>query len=179
RLVDRERGGDIGVERRVDLELALPHLEAVTLGQPPELVFVHLALEFAAQHGAEQVAVADAVDLDLHGLGVDADDGDAALARAREHVGPAAEADERLAVAHIDGEVDRLRQRFLDHRRQAGAQRSARLRPSPQSCSPWAESAGLSWPTTATKGEKSARLPGSSSENWKQTRGDAESESTL
>jgi hypothetical protein len=38
--------------------------------------------------------------------------------------------------------------------------------------------AGLSLPWSATKGEKSVRLPGSSSENWKQARGEAASAST-
>ena len=40
------------------------------------------------------------------------------------------------------------------------------------------DTAGLSWPARLTKGEKSVRLPGSSSENWKHTRGEALSEST-
>jgi hypothetical protein len=33
-------------------------------------------------------------------------------------------------------------------------------------------------PATATNGEKSVRLPGKASENWKQARGDAASAST-
>ena len=44
--------------------------------------------------------------------------------------------------------------------------------------SPFVVIAGLSVPSSATNGEKSARLPGRSSENWKQARGDAASAST-
>ena len=39
--------------------------------------------------------------------------------------------------------------------------------------------AGLSMPPTTTNGEKSVRLLGSISENWKHARGDAESASTV
>src|SRR5439155_11312209 len=52
-------------------------------------------------------------------------DGEAAVAAARQHVGLGGKARGRLAIAHIDGEVGRLRQRLAHGRRQAGAQRHA------------------------------------------------------
>ena len=57
--------------------------------------------------------------------------------------------------------------------------RSPCLRPSTQSCFSLADIAGRSIPATATKGEKSVRRPGRSSENWKQARGEMESASTV
>ena len=65
RLIDRKRGGDLGVERLLDRKLAVPHLDAAALGQPLDLVAVEVALEVAAEHGLDQVAVADAVDVDV------------------------------------------------------------------------------------------------------------------
>ena len=53
---------------------------------------------------------------------IDADQRNAALAGARQHIGAAGKAHERLAVAHIDVEFGRFRQGFLDRGRQAGAQ---------------------------------------------------------
>ena len=64
RLADRERGGDVGVERLLDLHLALPHLRAALLGEAFEVAAVEAALEVAADHRVDQVAVADAVDFD-------------------------------------------------------------------------------------------------------------------
>ncbi len=122
RLIDRKRRGDLGVERLLDGELAVPHLDAAALGQPLDLVGVEVALEVAAEHGLDQIAVADPVDVDADRLGVDADQRDAALTGARQHIGLAGEARHGLAVAHIDREVGRLRQRLLDGRRQPGAQ---------------------------------------------------------
>ena len=54
---------------------------------------------------------------------VDAEHRDAALARARQDIGFARKTHERFAVADKDGEVSRLRKRFLHDRRKAGAQR--------------------------------------------------------
>ena len=123
RLIDRERGGDLGVERLLDGELALPDADAAVLGEAFDVVAVEAALEVVAQHGVDQVAVADPVDFDRHRPGVDGDDRNAALAGAGQHIGLGGEAHERLAVAHIDAELGRFRQRLVDGRRQAGAQR--------------------------------------------------------
>ena len=116
--LDREGGGDVGVERLLDLHLALPHLRAALLGQPVDVVAVEVALEVAPDHGVDQVAVADAIDLDCDRRGVDADHRNAALAGARQHIGLAGEARDRLAVAHIDVELGGLRQRLLHGRRE-------------------------------------------------------------
>ena len=65
RLIDRERGGDLGVERLLDGELAASTpCTAAALGEPLDVVAVEIALELVAQHGVDQVAVADAIDLD-------------------------------------------------------------------------------------------------------------------
>ena len=122
-LIDRERGGDVGIQRRGrGVELARPHLGAALVAEVAELVAVQRALEVAVDHGVDQVAVADPEHLHRHGRGVDADQRNAALAGARQHIGAAGEADQRLAVADIDVELGRLRQRLLHGRRQAGAQ---------------------------------------------------------
>src|SRR6266850_2465876 len=47
---------------------------------------------------------------DVHRRRIDADQRNTALAGARQHIGAAGEAHERLAVAHIDVELGRLRQ---------------------------------------------------------------------
>ncbi len=122
-LIDGKGGGDVGVERLLDRHLAFPDRRAALLAQPIEVIAVEVALEIASYHGLEQVAVADAVDLERHRAGIDADHRNAALAGAREHIGLAGEACQRLAVTHIDVEVGRLRQRLLDQRGNAGAQR--------------------------------------------------------
>ena len=95
RLIDRKRRGDLGVERLLDRKLAAPDLDAAAVGQPLDVVAIEIALEVAAEHGLDQVAVADAVDRDVHRLGVDADHRDAALAGARQHIGLAGEARDR------------------------------------------------------------------------------------
>ena len=85
-LIDREGGGDVGVERLLDRHLAFPDLEAALLGQAVEVIAVEIALEIVPHHGLEQVAIADAVDFERHRRGIDADHRDAALAgRAAAH----------------------------------------------------------------------------------------------
>ena len=70
RLIDREGGGDVGIERRLlDREFALPDRNAARLAQLLDLVAAETALEIAAAavvaaDGVDQVAVADAEDLD-------------------------------------------------------------------------------------------------------------------
>ena len=129
RTVDREGGGDVGVERwRFDRKLALPDGNAARLAQLLDLVAVEAVLEIAAivlaaaAESADEVAIVDTQDLHGNRAAVDADNGDPALARARQHVGIAGKACERLAVAHVDGKILRLRQRLMHGRRQAGAQ---------------------------------------------------------
>ncbi len=87
-----------------------------------DLVAGELALEVAAVERADEVAVADAIDLDLDLGGVDGDDGDALLAAARQHVALAGEAHERLAVGHVDGDGDALLQALLDVGGKPGAE---------------------------------------------------------
>ena len=95
-----------------DRELAGPDLLAALVAQLLGVVAGERALEVAAEHGVDQVAVADAEDLDLGDLAVDGDQRNALLAGARQHIGLAGEAHLRLAIAHIDREVGGARQRL-------------------------------------------------------------------
>ncbi len=122
RLIDRKCGGDILVERGRGGEFAGPDLDAALVAEAGKLVFVQAALEIAVDHGVDQVAIADPEHVDRDRRGIDADQGNAALAGARQHIGATGKAHERLAVAHIDVEFGRFRQGFLDGRRQPGAQ---------------------------------------------------------
>jgi hypothetical protein len=65
RLLDRESGGDVRIERPLDAHLAFPDERAAPRGQALDIVPVQRALEIIAEHGIEQVAVADAVDFDV------------------------------------------------------------------------------------------------------------------
>ena len=121
RLVDRESRHHLGVERAFDRKLPAPHAKAALVGQPLQFIAAQAALEVLADDGIEQVAVADPIDLDGHLRRVDADDRNAALSGAGQHIGLGGEADERAAVADIDGKVRRLCQGLLHRRRQAGA----------------------------------------------------------
>ena len=122
RLVDRECGNDVLIERGGGGEFAGPDLYAALVAEIGQLVAGERFLKIAVDHGADQIAIADPEHVDVHRRGIDADQGDAALAGARQHIGPPREAHERLAVADIDVELGRFRQAFLDGRRQAGAQ---------------------------------------------------------
>ena len=69
--------------------------------EPLDLVAVEIALEVAAEHGVDQIAVADAVDRRCStALVLTLTHRNAALAGARQHIGLAGKAHERLAVAH-------------------------------------------------------------------------------
>ncbi len=128
RLIDRKRRGDVGIERRrIDGEIAVPDRNAVGFLEPLDVGAVEALLEIAAVvagiagDGIDQIAIADAVDFDSDRLGVDADHRNAALAGARQHIGRGREPHRGLAVAHIDDEIRRFRQRLVHHRRQPGA----------------------------------------------------------
>ena len=121
-LIDRECGDDVGVQRLRGRDLAGPDLDALLVAEVGQFIARQAALEVAAQHRVDQVAIADTENVHRHRRRVDADQWDAFLAGARQHIGAAGEAHERLAVAHIDVELGRLRQRLLHGRRQAGAQ---------------------------------------------------------
>ena len=69
--------------------------------------------------GRQQIAVADAIDVDRDFVRVDSDERGALLALAREHVGPPSEMRLRRAVAHVDLIVGRFEQRFADRRGEA------------------------------------------------------------
>ena len=107
----------------------MPDRHAAAFLEPLDVGAVEAPLEIAgvvaghAGDGIDQIAVADAVDLDGDRFGVDADHRDAALPGARQYIGRGREPHRGLAVAHIDDEVRRFRQRLVHHRRQPGAQR--------------------------------------------------------
>ena len=61
RQIDRERGGDLGILGLLNGKFTAPHLDAAAVGQPFDLVGRKIALEVAAEHGLDQVSVADAV----------------------------------------------------------------------------------------------------------------------
>ena len=122
RLVDRECRGDVGIQGQRRRQLAAPYLDAALGAQAVELVTAQRGLEVAADHGVDEVAIADPEYVDAHRLGVDRDQRDALLAAARQHIGAAGEAHEGLAVADIDIELGRFRQALLHRRGQAGAQ---------------------------------------------------------
>ena len=122
RLVHRKGGGDVLVQRGRGRKLAGPHLDAALIAEVGKLIAAECVLEIAADHGVDQVAVTDPEYVDGKRRRVDADQGNAALAGARQHIGAPREADERLAVAHIDVELGRFRQALLHGRRQPRAQ---------------------------------------------------------
>ena len=121
-LCDGKGGGDIGVKTLLDGHLAFPDPRAARFGEVIEIVTVEIALEIASDHRLQQVAIADAIDFEGNRSGIDADDWNAALAGARQHIGFGGEAHHRLAVTHVDAEVRGFRQRFIHLRGNAGAQ---------------------------------------------------------
>ncbi len=123
RLAHRKVGGDLGVQLLLDLELAGPYLLALLVGDIFQRIACHVALEIAAEHRVDQAAVADPVDRDLDGVGVDGNERDAALARLGQHIGLAGEPHEGAPVAHIDIEVGRLEQALIHRGGKAGAER--------------------------------------------------------
>ena len=123
RLIDREGSRDVGVERLLDLHLALPDLGTAFLSQALEIIAIEIALEVMTQDGVEQVAITDSKDLDRDRRGVDAHHGNSALAGARQHIGFAGEAHERLAVAHVDVELGGFCECLLHERGKTHAQR--------------------------------------------------------
>ena len=180
RLVERESGCHFGIELRLDGKFAAPYLGAALIAQSLGLITAHIALEVVAEKRIDEIAIADPIDRKRHRLGIDAEHRNAALAGARQHIGLAGKSHEGLAVAHEDREFGRLRERFLDDRRQPRTQRHriafAVLETLDAKLLLACAIAGRSIPATATKGEKSVRRPGNSSENWKQARGEIESE---
>ncbi|MBA7478483.1 hypothetical protein ES707_13906 [subsurface metagenome] len=121
-LVYRECRGDVLVQRGGGGEFARPDLHATLVTERVQFIPVQRALEIAVDDGIEQIAVADPEYVDLDRRRIDADQRDAALAGARQHIGLAGETHERLAVAHIDVELGRFRQALLHRRRHTGPQ---------------------------------------------------------
>ena len=62
---------------RLDRKFAVPDFRAALVGQPLGLIAAHIALEFIAKKGIEEIAVADPIDREHHRLRVDAEHGDA------------------------------------------------------------------------------------------------------
>ncbi len=121
-LIDREGGRDFLVQRDGGGELAGPDLHAALVAEIGELITANRPLEVVVDDSVDQIAVTDPEHVDEHGGRVDADQGNAALAGARQHIGAAGETHERLAVANIDVELGRFRQALLHGRRQTCAQ---------------------------------------------------------
>ena len=127
-LQARNRLGD-GERRRHVLVEALSHLQlagidpcAALLLQGAQVVASELALEIAALQHLGDAAVADAVDLDLDGVGVDRDERDALLSAVGQHVAAPHRPDRRRPVLNVDSQLRRLGQSLAaDGGRQAGA----------------------------------------------------------
>ena len=101
RSIDRERGGDFGIELGRDVEFAAPHLGAALVGQPFGFV---LAANCAGNHSPARCRAdcgrrCDRSD-STTALVLTLTHWNAALAGARQHIGLAGEAHERFAVAH-------------------------------------------------------------------------------
>ena len=109
RLVDRKGRHDVLVQRRGGREFTGPDLYATLVAEIGELIAGQRLLEIAVHHRVDQIAVADPEHVDVHRRRIDADQRDAALAGARQHIGATREAHERLAVTDIDIELGRLR----------------------------------------------------------------------
>ena len=128
-LIDRERGRDVGIESSLlHRKLALPDRLAARIAELVDLVTGEAVLKIAAPgilvaDGVGKAAVADAIDLDRDRARVGADDRNSALPGTRQDIGAGGKVRERLAVAHVDGKIGRLRQGFVHHGRQTGAQR--------------------------------------------------------
>ena len=112
-------GHDILVERRGHIHRPAPDLRAVLRGDLFRPRRVDGFEKIVAVDGREQIAVADAVDVDRDFGGVDGDERRALLPLARQHIGLAGEMRLRRAVAHVDFIVGGLEQRFADRRGQA------------------------------------------------------------
>ena len=122
RLIDRKRRGDVLIERSGGGKFARPDLYAALVAEAGEFIPAKGALKVAVDHRVDQVAVADPKHAHGHRGSVDADQGNSALAGARQHIGAPGKAHERLAVAHVDIEFSRFGQAFLDGGRKASAQ---------------------------------------------------------
>ena len=122
RVAEREVGDDVLVELGGDVHRPAPHLGAVLGLDFGGAVAGDGLQEIVARDRADEIAVADAVDVDRHFRGVDGGERRAELALPRQHVGAGGEMRLRRAVAHVDLIVGGLEQRLAHRRGQAFAQ---------------------------------------------------------
>ena len=118
----RKVGHDVLVEHGGDVHRPAPDFRSVLRGDLVRARRIDGFQKIVAIDGREQIAVADAIDVDRDFRRVDGDERRALLALARQHVSPPSEMRLRRAVAHIDLVVGGLEQRFADRRGQALAQ---------------------------------------------------------
>ena len=121
RIGDRNRRDHGLVELRGDVDLALPHLLAGLVGDLLGRVAGKAAEETAVAHGGGNAAVADAVDHCPRLVGIDRAQRNRGTGAGGQNIGVAGEADPGGAVAHIDREFNRGRQRLAVGGRQTGA----------------------------------------------------------
>ena len=105
-----------------EIDLPFPDLLAGRVGDVGSGIGRQRLLEDAIAHGRRDRAVADAIDDSIGRLGIDRTDGQAAAQAGRHDVGAVGEADEGLAIRHVDFEFDIVAKAFAVGRRQAGAQ---------------------------------------------------------
>ena len=109
-------GGTLG-----EVNLTLPGLFAVGIGDVLGRVAVEGALEDAVADGGGDRAVADAIDHHVGGLGIDRGDRQAATQPGGQHVGVVGKADKGRAIRHINIERHVIPERLAIGRGQAGA----------------------------------------------------------
>ena len=106
----------------MNLELTLEDLATRIVLDALEFVALQLPVEIARRQLRREIAVANAIDLDLELRRIDADERNALLPARRQHIALAREVHGGLPIRHIDRERDVLLDRFVHIRRQAGAQ---------------------------------------------------------
>ena len=118
---DGDGGGGLAVQLRLDVDLAAPDRLAATVLDLFGLPAIELREQGPVGLGLGQGPVADAVDLCLQGVGVDADHRDARFAPLGQDVGAPQKTRHGGTVAHIDVQVGGPEQGLAVRRGQAGA----------------------------------------------------------
>ena len=119
RVQNRKVGDDVLVELGGDIHRAAPDFDAVLFGDFRRAGAADVFQEVVALNSRQQIAVADAIDIDRDLRRVDRDKRRALLALTRQNVILAGEMNLRRPIAHINFVVGVLQQGFADGRGQA------------------------------------------------------------
>ncbi len=123
RLVDRKTGDHVLVQLAADIDRAVPDEFAAVLLNLVGRITAHLGQELRVGEQRGDIAVADAIELQIRLLGIDRNDRNAAACGGRQHKTVARKTHHRRAVLDVDVEIDLGQQRLIHRRRQAAAQR--------------------------------------------------------